>query len=121
MKPIAIIINQIDFRDEEYFIPKAIFEEAGIKVATISEKIGMCLGAFGGVTIADTALEKAKPSDFCFVVLTNSEAIKNIANSEKAKVLISEAKEQGIGVGFVESPVKARNFASALVDKLKQV
>jgi len=37
-KKIAMIIAFSNFRDEEYFIPKEIFEEAGFEVKTVSTK-----------------------------------------------------------------------------------
>ncbi len=68
-KKIAIIVAFRNFRDEEYFIPKEIFEKAGIKVKTISDKSGIAIGAGGGDVMVDLLIDQLKPEDFDALIL----------------------------------------------------
>ncbi|MCX6791299.1 MAG: DJ-1/PfpI family protein [Candidatus Gribaldobacteria bacterium] len=61
---IGIIVAQQDFQDEEYFIPKSVFETAGFGVDTISERIGDGLGTFGGVIKIDSPASQVKVADY---------------------------------------------------------
>ncbi len=63
-KKIAMIIAYRDFRDMEYFIPKQIFEEAGIEVTTVSTDLGTAIGADGGDTEATALISELAPADF---------------------------------------------------------
>jgi len=67
-KKIAMIIAPQDFRDEEYFIPKSVFETEGFEVKTASEKTGEIVGSYGGVTTAEISLENLNVSEFDAVV-----------------------------------------------------
>lgn len=78
---IAIIISQIDFRDEEYFLPKSIFENAGFEVITIGEKKGQALGVYGGTTKIEKEIGEISADDFEAIVFVGGEgAAKNINN-----------------------------------------
>lgn len=57
-KKIAMIIAFRDFKDEEYFTPKKILEDAGAKVITASSRKGKALGVDGGDIDVDLALEE---------------------------------------------------------------
>lgn len=50
---IAIAIAFENFRDEEYFVPREIFEQAGFEVKTASNKLGTAIGADGGEVEVD--------------------------------------------------------------------
>ena len=52
-KKIVIIAAFRDFRDEEYFVPKEILEQAGFDVKTASNKKGVAIGADGGEANVD--------------------------------------------------------------------
>ena len=45
---IAMIMAFKDFRDEEYFTPRRIFNEAGAEVKVVSNQLGTARGADGG-------------------------------------------------------------------------
>ncbi len=67
-KKIAMIIAFKDFRDEEYFIPKEILENAGIEVKTVSNEEGIAIGADGGEVNVDILVENLNPADFDAIV-----------------------------------------------------
>ncbi len=63
-KKIAMIIAYRDFRDIEYFIPKQIFEAAGIEITTVSTDLGTAIGADGGDTEATVLISELDVADF---------------------------------------------------------
>ncbi len=68
-KKIVMIIAPENFRDEEYQIPKEIFESYGISVTTASTRIGKAKGMLGAeVNVEYTTLD-LRPSDFDAVVV----------------------------------------------------
>jgi protease I len=56
------------FRDEEYARPRAVLEDAGIRVVTASASAGPCTGKLGLVADADLSLTEAAESDWDAVV-----------------------------------------------------
>jgi protease I len=66
---VLLVIAQRDFRDEEYEIPKKIFEEAGIEAITASPDGGECSGQMGGKARADIRLDEAIPKDYDAIVV----------------------------------------------------
>ena len=67
-KKILMIIAFENFRDEEYFVPKEIFERAGIKVVTVSTKKGTAIGSQGGEAEIDFTLDEVDAKDFNGIV-----------------------------------------------------
>ena len=86
-KKIAMIIAFKDFRDEEYFIPKNIFEAAGAKVTTVSTSNGTAIGADGGDAAVDIAAGDLLAEDFDAVVFIGGPgAQKLIDDSEMHRI-----------------------------------
>ena len=67
-KKIAMIIASKDFRDEEYFVPREIFDKAGTEVKVISDELGTAKGADGNDVEVDIKLSDLNVSDFDVVV-----------------------------------------------------
>lgn len=63
-RQILMVIAQNDFRDEEYEIPKTIFEEAGFLVKTASERRGEAMGKLGTKVQVDLPLMEIDIDDF---------------------------------------------------------
>lgn len=63
-----MVIASDGFRDEEYSIPREIFEKAGFEVQTASDKLGTCHGKLGLETKSDLLLKDAKWQDYQGVV-----------------------------------------------------
>jgi protease I len=68
MKKAIFITAPEIFRDEEYFDPKKILEDAGIKVVTASTKTGELKGKLGGTTLSDMKIDEVKVADFDGIV-----------------------------------------------------
>jgi protease I len=60
-KTIVLVTAPETFRDEEYAIPKKIFENAGVKTVTASLITGKITGRFGLVTLSDTTIDAVSP------------------------------------------------------------
>lgn len=56
-KKILMVVSFDNFRDEEYFIPKEIFEQAGFEVETTSLQKGIAKGVLGGEAVVDLIVE----------------------------------------------------------------
>lgn len=63
-KKILIIIAFSDFRDEEYFVPKEIFEKAGFEVITASPQKGTAIGSQGGEAEVDLTLSEVNINEY---------------------------------------------------------
>lgn len=96
-----MFVAQQDFRDEEYFIPKAVFEQQGIEVVTVSNEKGQILGIFGGVGVANIAFSDVRIDDFDgFVFVGGSGAMKYLDNKDVYK-LVKQAVDKDKLVGAI--------------------
>lgn len=68
MCKIAMVIAFKDFKDEEYFVPKEVFEKAGVKVVTLSDSLGIAIGAEGGEAKIDCLVKDAIASKYDVVI-----------------------------------------------------
>ena len=94
-KKIAMIVAFRDFRDEEYFIPKKIFEENGYEVITVSTNEGVAIGAGGGEAQVDLTIDNLNVDEYEAIVFVGGPgAFKNIDNPEFHRVA-QEGVEKG--------------------------
>lgn len=90
-KKAAMIIGFRDFRDEEYFIPKQVLEEAGIKIITVSSKSGTAVGIQGGEAKVDALLEDVKPEDYDVILFVGGSGALKYQDDENCHRIIKEA------------------------------
>ena len=82
-----MIVAFRDFRDAEYFVPKEVLENAGVKVKTASNKKGLAIGADGGDVEVDLSISEINPADFDAVVFVGGPgALENLDNEDSYKV-----------------------------------
>ena len=95
-KKIVMVIAFRDFRDEEYFEPKEIFEKVGIEVKTASDQKGKAIGAGGGETEVDLLVSEVNPAEFDAIVFVGGPGcLKHLDNENSynlARETISEGK-----------------------------
>ncbi len=104
-KKIAIIIAFRNFRDEEYFIPKEIFEKNGYSVTTASDKEGIAIGGGGGEANIDILLEKLFPKDFDAVIFAGGPgAYKYIDDEETHRIIKNTLDERKILAAICIAP-----------------
>jgi protease I len=63
-KKIVMIIAFKDFQDQEYLVPKKIFQEAGIEIVTASNSLGEAIGSQGNEAKIDILIKDINISDY---------------------------------------------------------
>lgn len=86
-KKIVMIIAFRDFRDEEYFVPRRILEEAGVRVVIVSSKKDTAIGADGGEAEVNLLVEEINIADFDAVIFIGGPgALKYLDNDDSYKL-----------------------------------
>jgi len=68
MKKIAMIIAESAFRDEEFLVPKGIFEKNGIEVTVASTSLAEARGSLGAKVKPDILVKDINVEDFAALV-----------------------------------------------------
>jgi peptidyl-prolyl cis-trans isomerase A (cyclophilin A) len=89
-KKVLFVVAPRDFRDEEYFQPKKILNEAGIKVVTASLIMGELQGSMGAKTKSDIIISDAKAGDYDAVVFIGGPGTPVLWNNPAAQNLAKE-------------------------------
>lgn len=117
-KNIVMIIAPKDFRDEELFEPKKIFEEKGAKVSIASITRDTAKGMLGGTVTPDLKISEVIAGDYDAVVIVGGVGAKEyLWENTELRTLIDDAykKNKVIGAICLSSVVLAR--AGILKDK----
>lgn len=104
---IAIVIAFENFRDEEYFVPKQIFEQSGFEVVTVSNKAGIARGADGG-EVEVSLLSELKDYD-ALVFVGGSGCLANLDNSVSYQKIQEAVAEGKLLAAICISPVVLAN------------
>ena len=105
-KKIAIIIAFKNFRDEEYFIPRKILEEAGAKIEVVSNEVGTALGVEGLQVNVNTELGDLDVSNFDAIVFVGGPgALDNLNNQDSYRVIREAVKQNKVLAAICISPV----------------
>ncbi len=105
-KRAAIAVAFSDFREEEYFAPKEILVKAGVKITTVSNKIGLAFGVSGGDAEVDLLLENLNPADFDAVVFIGGPGcLKNLDNENSYRIIKETVSQNKILAAICVSPV----------------
>lgn len=91
MNKILYVIAQKDFRDEEYFVPKNIFEESSFEVVTTSVEVGEAVGVKGGSAKVDIALKDAFMDDYSAIVIAGGKGALSLEGNLDLERLIFDA------------------------------
>jgi len=106
MIKIAIIIAFRNFRDEEYFIPRDIFLEAGFEVKTISSEKGIAVGGSGGEVEVNISFEDFNISEFDAIVFVGGPgAYKYIDDESIWQIARNTIKQEKILAAICIAPV----------------
>jgi protease I len=86
-KRVLMAVAFRDFRDEEYFTPKRIFEEEGFQVDTASNKIGAAIGTDGGEANADFLFSEIISSNFDALIFVGGPGcLKSLDNEDSYRL-----------------------------------
>ena len=94
MKKILMVIAQQNFRDEEYEVPKEIFEKAGFEVKTVAERRGEAIGKLGARAWVDFPFAEANIHNFDAVVFVGGPGAADYFNDNEAHNLAREAVQE---------------------------
>ncbi len=93
-KKILMIIAFRDFRDEEYFIPKDIFQSENMEVVTASNQKGIAIGSEGGEAKVDITIDNVNLNEFEAVVFSGGRGCLKALDNEKLYNLVKTALSQ---------------------------
>lgn len=94
-KKALTIIAFRDFRDAEYFVPKAILENTGVEVSTASNQTGTAIGANGGEATVDSFVASVNPADFDAIIFIGGPGALKYLDNENSYRLVRETVSQG--------------------------
>lgn len=101
-----MVIAFNDFKDEEYFIPRKIFEDEGIKIKVVSNKSGIARGIEGGEVKVDVKLDELNVSEFDAVVFIGGPgALDSLDNEDSYKIAKDAISQDKILAAICISPV----------------
>ena len=104
-KKIAMIVAFKDFRDEEYFVPKEILENAGAEIKTASNKMGRAIGADGGDVEIDLLVGNLNPAEFDAIVFTGGPGcLENLDNENSYRVVRETVSQNKVLASICISP-----------------
>lgn len=88
-----MIIAENNFRDEELFETKKVFESDGDEVVIASSKIGECTGSHGGKIESEISLAEVVTYDYDAVVFVGGQGSEQYFNDEIALLIAREMFE----------------------------
>jgi protease I len=94
MKRVVFITAPEAFRDEEYYKPKKVLENAGIEVITASAKTGELTGRFGFKTTSALLIDNINPNDFNAIVYIGGNGASIFFNNSHALKLANDFFKQ---------------------------
>ena len=90
-KKILLVIAQEQFRDEECFVPKQLFEAAGVKVTVAAESTKTAKGMLGGTIKPDITISDARIDDYDAIVISGGPGSrKYLWNNKTLQKLVKE-------------------------------
>ncbi|MBM4388388.1 MAG: DJ-1/PfpI family protein [Deltaproteobacteria bacterium] len=95
MKKILMVIASRNFRDEEYFVPKDVFEKNGFIVTTASSMPNPSKGTLGAWAKPDILVTEAREKDYDAVVFVGGSGAREYFLSSRAHKLAREFFEAG--------------------------
>lgn len=106
-KKVLLVVAPRDFRDEEFFVPRRIFEEKGAVVTVASNKKGTATGMLGGTVEPDAVFSEVRPADYDAVVIAGGAGSKvYLWDYKELRRIVREAYGQGkIVAAICLSPV----------------
>ena len=101
VKKVALIIAEKVFRDEEYKIPKEVFEHAGMKVVTVSTTKQTAVGKLGLEVKPDALITEIQATDFDAVVFIGGGGAKQYFDDPTAHALALDTMQQDKLLGAI--------------------
>jgi len=116
MKKVLMVIAPSNFRDPEYYEPKKVLEDSGIKVMTASTS-KTSKGIEGGIVKVDVLLKDAKAGDYDAVAFIGGPGSYQFHDDKTAQELAKETVSSGKVLGAICAGVGTIAKAGVLKDK----
>jgi protease I len=101
MREVLMVIAPSCFRDEEYEVPKALFEARGVQVTTASTEAGPATGRYGTQALAQVSLCNADLSRFAALVFVGGTGAEVFFDDPDAHGAARKAVDLGQTVGAI--------------------
>jgi protease I len=93
-KKILMVIAQKDFRDEEFFEPREIFEDAGVDITVASNSMDEAVGTLGRKVRPDISIDNVNIAEFDAVVIAGGGGSREyLWSNKKLHKLVRDAHE----------------------------
>lgn len=101
-KRVLMILAPENFRDEEFFHPRAQLRGAGIQLTTCSHpKVEEAVGTLGGRVKIDLGLKKVNLKDFAGIVFVGGPGAVNYFKDQEILALVRKTFEKGKVLGAI--------------------
>ena len=100
-KRVLFILPPRRFRDEEYEIPRALFDASGASVTVASLSLTPASGMLGGVVHPDTSLQDVRAADFDAVLLVGGTGASVFWHNDAVHNLVKEIDRSGRILGAI--------------------
>lgn len=100
-KTILLIIAHENFRDEEYEVPRGIFEKLGAKVIVASSDTTIAKGMIELTVKPDTLISQVDPVDFDAIIFVGGSGAKEYFDNETVHRIAKLAYEKGKVLGAI--------------------
>ncbi|UGV40964.1 DJ-1/PfpI family protein [Methanococcoides orientis] len=110
-KKILMIVAQENFRDEEFFEPKEVFEKSGAKVTVASNTTKKAKGILGGEVKPDLSISDVNIDEYDAISITGGGGSRQyLWNNNELQDIVKKAYEKGKVVAAIcISPVVLAN------------
>ncbi len=98
---ILFFIAPKDFRDEEFFIPKNVFEKKGFKVFTTSGKKGLAIGTHGGEVMVDFLYDDLNLEEYKAIVFVGGKGALEYLDNEDIYSILQKAVSKEVLLGAI--------------------
>ncbi|MEW6619148.1 MAG: DJ-1/PfpI family protein [bacterium] len=89
-KKVVMIIAGINFRDEEYKVPRAILEKAGVEIKVASSVTKPCRGVLGMTVTPDMLISEINVGDYEAIIFVGGGGSSEYWNNETALSIARE-------------------------------
>lgn len=98
---IVMVIAKQDFKDDEYAIPRQLFESLGATITVAAKTKGTCAGLDGLEVEADLALSEVNMDKFDGAIFIGGPGVESLYDDRDAHVVAQKTAEQGKVLGAI--------------------
>jgi protease I len=117
MKPVLILIAQLDFQPIEYSETRKELEAAGLKVKVASLTTETAVGKDGSEVKPDIAIDKANPDDYEALAIIGGPGAPVLARYEGVLAVVKKFSKKGKVIGAICIAPTVLAAAGVLLDK----